>query len=308
MGDRLFAWFGDEGVRQAAYAIVVALLGLISGRLISRRLPAGRLSPQHHLVLRRALGYSVMLLCFSWSLRVLGVSVGALVGAAGILTVAVGFAAQTSTSNLISGLFLMGEQPFVIGDVVMVDGTSGEVVSIDLLSVKLRTFDNLLVRIPNEMMLKSKVINVTHFPIRRLDMEMGIAYKEDFQRVQKVLLKAAEQVAVCLEEPAPRVFFKGFGESAQTIQLSVWSARTNYLALRDKVYREVKLAFDQAGIEIAFPQRVLHIDGASAAHPLAPQAPPVAAPGPLGEVAPTGVPSEGLGPAEGSESRPKAGS
>ena len=82
--------------------------------------------------------------------------------AAGLLTVALGFAAQTSASNLISGLFLLGERPFVVGDVIrLASGITGEVVGIDLLSVKIRTFDNLLVRVPNETLLKSELTNLT---------------------------------------------------------------------------------------------------------------------------------------------------
>ncbi|RXM22074.1 mechanosensitive ion channel, partial [Citrobacter sp. AAK_AS5] len=90
-------------------------------------------------------------------------------------------------SNLISGLFLVMERPFVVGDVITVDDVTGEVLTIDMLSTKLRTFDNLYVRMPNETIIKSRVTNLTHFPIRRIDLRLGVAYREDLARVRAVL-------------------------------------------------------------------------------------------------------------------------
>ena len=113
------------------------------------------------------------------ALRELGFKLSVLLGAAGVLTVAVGFASQTSASNIISGLFLLGERPFSVGDVIRVGSTTGEVLSIDLLSAKLRTFENLFVRIPNETLIKSEVTNLSRLPVRRLDLKIGIAYKEE---------------------------------------------------------------------------------------------------------------------------------
>lgn len=188
----------------------------------------------------------------------LGFHVGVLMGAAGLFTVALGFASQTSASNLISGLFLIIEQPFVIGDIVRVEDVTGEVLSIDLLSIKLRTFDNLFVRVPNETIIKTKVINLTHFPIRRIDLQVGVAYKEDLPRVREVLAEVADRNPLCLDEPAPVYIFKGFGESSLDMQFSVWTKRENYLALLNSIYLEIKAAFDAAGIEIPFPHRSLY--------------------------------------------------
>jgi len=134
----------------------------------------------------------------------MGFQLSVLLGAAGILSVAIGFASQTSASNLISGLFLIGEGPFAIGDFIRVGTTEGEVLSIDLLSVKLRTPDNLFVRIPNEQLIKSEVVNLTRFAIRRLNLAVGVAYKEDIPRVRHILMQVATDNPLCLNEPAPR--------------------------------------------------------------------------------------------------------
>ncbi|MFT6270035.1 MAG: small-conductance mechanosensitive channel [Alphaproteobacteria bacterium] len=124
-------------------------------------------------------------------MKELGFDLSVVLGAAGIFSVAIGFASQTSASNLISGLFLMMERPFSVGDIIRVESTTGEVISIDLLSVKIRTFDNLFVRIPNESRIKTQVTTLTRFPIRRADLQIGIAYKEDIERVKEILNNVA---------------------------------------------------------------------------------------------------------------------
>jgi small-conductance mechanosensitive channel len=172
--------------------------------------------------------------------------------------VAIGFASQTAASNLVSGLFLIGERPFGIGDVIQVGGTTGEVLSIDSLSVKLRTFDNLLVRIPNETLIKSEVRTLTRFPIRRIDLQIGVAYREQVERVRDLLFELADRNPLCLDEPKPVFIVQGFGDSAVQIQFSPWTLTENYLELKNTIQQEIKSAFDAAGIEIPFPQRVLH--------------------------------------------------
>ena len=181
-----------------------------------------------------------------------------LLGAAGIVTVALGFASQTSASNLISGLFLIGERPFSVGDIIKVGDTTGEVLSIDLLSVKLRTYDNLYVRLPNESLIKSEVTTLTKFPIRRLDLLIGVAYKEDINKVRDVLTVVATNNPMCLEEPKPLFIFLGFGESSIDLQFSLWTKRENFIAFKTSVQIEIKQAFDQNGIEIPFPHRTLY--------------------------------------------------
>lgn len=242
-------------------ALIIMAAGLVIARLVSGLV--GRVlqthATAHHAILwRRGIYYLILVLFLISALRELGFNLGVLVGAAGIVSVAVGFASQTSASNLISGLFLLAERPFQIGDNIKVGETMGEVLSIDLLSVKLRTFDNLYVRIPNESLIKSQVTTMTRFPIRRIDLPIGVAYKEDIGRVRDALLEVADKNRLCLEEPKPQFIFKGYGESSLDIQFSVWAKRENFLELRNSIYEEIKLSFDAMGIEIPFPHRTLY--------------------------------------------------
>ncbi|MFP4228963.1 MAG: mechanosensitive ion channel family protein [Salinivenus sp.] len=241
-------------------AVVKIGLGLLLGRLAgnwSARL-FGRDDPQRAMILRRMVFYGIAGLFAASALVELGFDLGVVLGAAGILTVAIGFASQTSASNVISGLFLLGERPFAVGDIIRVGNTTGEVLSVDLLSVKLRTFDNLFVRIPNETMIKSEVTNLRRFPIRRVDLQVGVAYKEDLREVREVLMQVADRNPLCLEEPQPVIIFQGYGDSSINHQFSVWAATDNFLELRNSIPLEIKEAFDEHGIEIPFPHRTLY--------------------------------------------------
>lgn len=240
---------------------LLVLLGFLAARLCAGalyKLMLKHFSPHHCTLFRRLVYWLVLALFIASALRELGFSLGVLLGAAGVLSVAIGFASQTSASNLISGLFLVGEKPFELGDIIQVGTTTGEVLSIDLLSVKLRTYDNLFVRIPNESLIKTEMINLTRFPIRRFDLFIGVAYKEDIARVREVLSQVANHNPLCLDEPEPMFLFTGFGESSLNIQFSVWGKRENFRELRNSLQEEVKLAFDAAGIEIPFPHRTLY--------------------------------------------------
>ena len=252
------------------YAAIKVGLGLVLGRLAGNGLARlfADADAQRAMIIRRASFYGIAGLFTASALMELGFDLGVLLGAAGILTVALGFASQTSASNVISGLFLLGERPFAVGDVIRVGGTTGEVLSIDLLSVKLRTFDNLFVRIPNETMIKSEVTNLRRFPIRRVDLQVGVAYKENLREVHEVLRAVADQNPLCLEEPAPLIIFQGYGDSAINHQFSVWASTDNYLDLRNSIPVEIKEAFDEHDIEIPFPHRTLYTGSATEPFPV----------------------------------------
>ncbi len=243
-------------------ALILLAIGLLVASLASRltrRLTRDHFSIHSQTLFRRIVFYGLLGLFIASAMRELGFSLAVIMGAAGVLTVAIGFASQTTASNLISGLFLIGERSFQIGDTIRVGGTTGEVLSIDALSVKLRTFDNLFVRIPNETLIKSEVTTLSRFPIRRLDLQLGVAYKENIETVREVLMKVADTNTLCLDEPAPLFIFTGFGDSALEIQFSVWAKRENFLALRNGIAAEIKAAFDEARIEIPFPHRSIYV-------------------------------------------------
>lgn len=257
----LESFLHSEQIGNMIAGVVLVLIGWLLARFFSRlftRSLQHRLTQHQLTVWRRVIYHALLIFFVIAALREMGFQLSVLLGAAGVLSVAIGFASQTSVSNLISGLFLIGEGPFTIGDYIRVGQTEGEVLAIDLLSVKLRTPDNLYVRIPNEQLIKTEVTNLTKFAIRRISLPLGIAYKEDLTRVRAILLAVAEKNPLCLDEPEPEVAMQNFGDSAINLIFYVWTRGENSLIVRNKLQEDIKTAFDGAGIEIPFPQMAIN--------------------------------------------------
>ncbi len=216
------------------------------------------LSEHSKLIVRNVLLYIASTVLVITLLRQVGLDVSTLLGAAGIIGVAIGFASQTSVSNMISGIFLLSERPFEVGDVIKVGDKTGIVSSIDLMSIKIRTFDNLFIRIPNQMVLNTEVTNITRFPIRRMDISFQIAYKEDLERVRKLLMEVVEVNPYALREPEPLWIVQGFGESGINVLLGVWFQKQDFVNLKNSLLQEIKERFDREHIEIPFPHRTLY--------------------------------------------------
>lgn len=268
---KLDALLNPDRMTDITAGIILIVAGWTIARLLAGafvRAMQHRLTPHQLLLGRRTIFYFLLILFTLSGLREMGFKLSVLLGAAGVLSVAIGFASQTSASNLISGLFLIGEGPFSIGDTIRIGQTEGEVLSVDLLSVKLRTGDNLYVRIPNEQLIKSEVVNLTRFPIRRLNLPIGIAYKEDIGKVREVLLEVAQRNPLCLNEPPPSIIVQGFGASSVDLMFYVWTRRENFLKMRDSMQESIKRAFDDAQIEIPFPQVSVHAGSGTAPLPL----------------------------------------
>ncbi len=246
--------------------VFILIIGISSIQTIAfmlRRSLRKQLSPQRLMLITRTVvytGYTGLVLIV---VKEFNYDLTALFGAAGVVGIVLGVASQTSIGNIISGLFLVGEKSFELGDVVRIGDKTGTVYSIDLLSIKIKTFDNLLIRIPNQSVISSELTNVTRFPIRRLDFQIGVAYKEDLRKVKSILESVARNNPLCLEEPEPYILFQSFGDSSINITFGVWFEKTNYTAVKNSVFIEIKEAFDRESIEIPFPHISVYAGEAS---------------------------------------------
>jgi len=251
----------------ASYKVIVLIiLGvplviLLSKALIS--LLKNHLSEQSAVILNKAIRYSGYFLLAMLIMHQLGYKMTTLLGAAGVFGVAIGFASQTSLSNIISGLFLLSEKPFAIGDLIEINGTKGMIVNIDLLAVKLRTFDNKMIRIPNENLLKNQVTNITRYPIRRMDINISVAYKENIEKVRNILRDIAIDHPLVLDEPEPLILFTDFGESGLQFLYGIWFSGSDLLMVKNEIMEEIKKRFDVNGIEIPFPHRTIYVGEAT---------------------------------------------
>lgn len=237
--------------------LVKAIILVLAGYIIAKITSAGanrtflRLTPRYQSrLINSIIFYFVFILFVIAALQHLGFRLNILLGAAGILTVALGFASQTSVSNIISGLFLIAEKPFTVGDYIKIDSVSGEVLSIDLLSVKLRTDQNTMLRIPNEYLIKSNISNLTRFPIRRFDINLNIPYITDLDKVKNLLFASADKNILCLEEPKPSWNINNLNENGVNIQFSVWGSQQNFQKLINTFQVDIKNSFEQHQINI----------------------------------------------------------
>lgn len=235
---------------------VVAWLAQRATRFLLTRYLSVRLGPAHSMLLPRLLSGGLWLLALLLILREFNINLGIFLGAAGIATVALGFAAQTSASNLISGVFLLGDRAFAVGDMIRVDTTTGEVVAVDQLSIKLRTPDNLMVRIPNETLIKASITNLTRWPIRRLDIPLVVDLSTDLSELREILLGVAAANPLCMIEPKPMVTFVELNESGIKVQFSVWLERKNLAEVGLAVANGLLRALEKAQIDIGAPRRV----------------------------------------------------
>ena len=222
------------------------------------------------MIVNRFIQYAGYIILFFVLIKELNLteSLSTIFGAAGVIGIIIGFASQTSIGNIISGFFLVSEKSFELGDVIKIGDKSGVVYSIDLLSIKIKTFDNQLIRIPNQTVISTEVINVTRFPIRRLDFQVSVAYKEDLEKVKNLLEKIARQNPLSLDEPEPLIVFTGFGSSSIDILLGIWFEKTNYLKVKNSVFMDIKKTFDEEGIEIPFPHVSLYTGEATKPFPV----------------------------------------
>jgi len=254
-------YFNAENLERLIIALIIIIVGtlIIYGvrYLIKRVLPRS-MSKQRQMIVIRIINYTGYLILAFVVFAELNIDLTPFFGAAGIIGIVIGVASQTSIGNIVSGFFLVSEKSFEIGDVIKIGDKSGVVYSIDLLSIKLKTFDNLLLRIPNQTVISSEVTNVTKFPIRRLDFNVGVAYKEDLGKVKEILERIARENPLCLDEPAPLIVFKEFGSSSIDILLGVWFEKANYLAVKNSVFNTIKSTFEAEGIEIPFPHVTLY--------------------------------------------------
>ena len=261
-------WLVDLSAIGAFRAAAWLALGLPAAFLVARLLSRWASKTYHlqaGLVVHKLVLYPSVIGVATGALVAMGVSLAPVLGAAGVLGIALGFASQTSVSNVISGFFLLGEQPFVVDDVIQVGTTLGRVMSVGTLSVQLRTFDNRFIRIPNESLIKSEVVNLTRFPVRRMDISVGVVYRTDPDEAEAALLDAAGEVGKALVEPEPQVWYDGFGESSFNLRLSVWAETASYWEVKNEVHKRIKRTFDDRGLSFAFPHRTLvPADGTSA--------------------------------------------
>lgn len=255
-------WAKDEDIHEflsrateAAIWLILAGIFLLIFCRVFARISSRHMTPQASALLMKIIRIGGWGFIFVEAFRILGFDIITVLGAASIIGVAVGFASQASLSNIVSGLFLVGERQINLGDTIDIQGIRGSVDAINLLSVQLRMPDNTLVRVPNEMIIKTPVSNLTRYDTRRCDIELSVDYNTSFDHLLEVIHRLLDENPMCLDDPEPTILFTGFGNSSIDFKIGAWCKTENFQDFRMNLAKSIKRELDKEKISMPFPIR-----------------------------------------------------
>ena len=252
--DELKDYITWNNLFKVAISIVALLVFYTFYRIIKRIIKkrvAVKMEPHNAQMLSKAISYVFYILMGMYILSLFGIDLKAIWGAAGVAGLAIGFAAQTSVSNIISGLFVVSEKTLKIGDYIEVGGVAGTVDTIGLLSIKIHTADNQMIRIPNSTIINNNLINYSRFPKRRFVFEIPIGYDMDLKYVYNVVSKIPAKCKSVIKDPAPLLFYDGFGDAIK-LKLAVWFNNGDLFAVKTEVYTEIVKTCREENVTIPF--------------------------------------------------------
>ncbi len=243
-----------------AGAFAVLVIGLLLAGLVSRWVEralgkSDRLDPTVANFLSSVVKYSLWALVLVTVLAQFGVETTSILAALGGMALAIGLALQGTLSNVASGVMIMVQKPFKVGEAITAGSVTGVVQEIGLFTTQLKQFDGLFVMVPNSHLWNQAIVNFHRYPIRRFELTVGIAYGDSIEQARKELLDIAAADDRVLDDPAPVAFVSSLDDSSVGIGLRVWCATGDFAALGWAITEAAKARFDEVGISIPFPQR-----------------------------------------------------
>lgn len=252
--------YDDVTVFDLVSVILTLLISVIIAKVIVinvRRSLKEKLRKDHLDMIIKIIYFSIIVMAVVSVLPTLGIKTSGLLVAGGIVGLVIGFASQSIVSNLISGLFLMIERPIVIGNQVNIEGISGFVEDISIISTIIRTYDGLYVRMPNEKVFTTNITNYVGNVARRFEYVVGIRYSDDADKAIEIIKNIIDDHPFALKNPAPVAFVDNLGDNTVNIIVRIWGPSTEWFGIKTFLLWEIKRILEENGIEIAFPQRVL---------------------------------------------------
>jgi small-conductance mechanosensitive channel len=242
----------------AATVVIILsyVIAVISKKLVEK--PLRRVAPQDTATLiSRVVYYTVLFFGLLSVLALFNISLSGLLVAGGIAGIVIGFASQTVFSNFLSGLFIYFDKPFKIGDAIEINGESGIVTDINVFSTRIRRWDGVHIRIPNEDIFRSQIKNLIQNKVRRVDYTIGISYQDDPEKARNIIIQHLEEHPLVLAEPLPTVFLSELGDSALVIQVRFWTLTKYWFQAKTKILEELYKKLSDNGITIPFPQQTV---------------------------------------------------
>ena len=251
-------------ILEAAAIIVVSVFLALFIRQLMRKNLKMRIPGHVYKPLETAIFYLIVILGVVIALSPFGISLSGLILAGGFAGIVIGFAAQQSLSNLMSGIFLLVEQPLRIGDPIQVADVSGVVHDISFLSTRIRTWDGQIVRIPNNTVFNEVITNYIRTKARRVDIKIGVHYKSDLDKAINVIKELLDNHPYCLANPAPEVFVEEYSDSAIVLRARCWAPPPVWFTTKIEIQTKLKKVLDEAGVVIPYPQLDLHLVSSTA--------------------------------------------
>ncbi|MDD1720118.1 MAG: mechanosensitive ion channel family protein [Methanoregulaceae archaeon] len=210
-------------------------------------------------VLVRAVQYGILLIGVIAVLPYFQVNLSGLLVAGGIAGVIIGFASQSVVSNFVSGLFLIVERPVSIGDNITIGEVSGNVEEIRILSTIIRSYEGVYTRVPNEKVFTSDITNYVANVARRFDYTIGIGYRDDAEKAERLIRDIVTAHPFVLRNPGPSVFVDSLGESSVNIMVRLWTPSSQWYSVKKDLLIKIKRTLENQGIEIPYPQQVVWV-------------------------------------------------
>ncbi|HMB63445.1 MAG TPA: mechanosensitive ion channel domain-containing protein [Eudoraea sp.] len=243
-------------------AIIILILGIWIIRFINRLMRRFFEKKDYDLALESFLqsfiSIALKVLLFVLVVTQLGVKSSSLVAMLGAAGLAIGLALQGSLANFAGGVLILIFKPFKVGDFISAQGAEGTVKEISIFTTKLNTFGNQVAIIPNGQISNNNIINFNAEKTRRDKIDVGIGYGSNIKEAKDILLQICATCEKILKEPVPEVYVGQLGDSSVNLTLRFWANNEDFWAAHFHVLEELKYKFDEAGIEIPFPQRVVH--------------------------------------------------
>ena len=266
--NQALAWLTDKGLSFAIHLVAAAailVLGWFAIRLIVSAVgkaveKGGKQNTLFGNFIRNVTGKICWAVLIVVVLGKLGVDIGPIVAGLGVTGFILGFAFQESLGNLASGLMIAINEPFKIGDYVIVAGLEGTVIKMDMMAATLATADNKKIVIPNKSAWGSPITNFSALGRRRVDIKIGIDYGCDVSKAIKVALATLPTVPGVLKDPAPSVSVASLDDSAVTLNVRPWAEGADYWNVYNDAQVLIKTAFEKNDISIPFPQLTVHMD------------------------------------------------
>ena len=252
--DELLTYLTWGNLMKVVVAFISVLVFYVAYRIIKhiiKKQAAPRVEKHTYMLINKFVSYVFYVIIMMYILSLFGINLKAIWGAAGVAGLAIGFAAQTSVSNLISGIFVLSEKAMKVGDFIQVGDVFGTVDSVGLLSVRVHTLDNQMVRIPNSSVINSNLVNFNHYDIRRFVFDMPISYDSNMEKALEVANSIPGKCPVVLQNPAPCVYFDGFGD-AINIKIAVWFNCSDLINAKNQMYAAIVNTCREQGIEIPY--------------------------------------------------------